>query len=99
MSRDPQASENFWEGSDGQGIYWAISEDGGASWGGQEILVPAPDSLPAWGPVLHTEVCSSDYLDTACVALVASFLTCTEPDRCLQHMVGVQLGLVYCWAQ
>lgn len=51
-----QGSENFWEGSDEQGIHWAISDDGGASWGAQESLVPAPDSLPAWGPVLHTEV-------------------------------------------
>ena len=51
-----QGSEKWWEGSDEQGIYWAISEDGGASWGGHEILLAAPDDLPAWGPVLHTAV-------------------------------------------
>ena len=51
-----QGSEVFWEGSNKQGIFWATSDDGGTSWGGHRSLVPAPDGLPAWGPVLHTEV-------------------------------------------
>ena len=46
----------WWEGSDEQGIHWAISDDGGASWGAQQALVPAPDGLPAWGPVLASDV-------------------------------------------
>ena len=51
-----KGAPKWWEGSDEQGIHWAISDDGGASWGGQEALVPAPDGLPAWGPVLYSEV-------------------------------------------
>ncbi|CAK0763317.1 hypothetical protein CVIRNUC_003045 [Coccomyxa viridis] len=50
-----QGAPKWWEGSDEQGIHWAISDDGGASWGAQQALVPAPDGLPAWGPVLYSD--------------------------------------------
>ena len=55
MAASWQAAPVYWEGSDKQGIYWALSHDGGFTWGQCSLLV-SPDGLPAWGPVLHVEV-------------------------------------------
>ncbi|KAK9823715.1 hypothetical protein WJX72_004851 [[Myrmecia] bisecta] len=51
-----QGSTQYWEGGSKQSLYWAVSEDGGASWGKPQVVVPpAAGGLPVWGPVLHVE--------------------------------------------
>ncbi|CAL8467786.1 g7324 [Coccomyxa elongata] len=50
-----QGSEDWWEGGHRQAIYWALSQDGGLSWGQHKIVVPSSHQLPLWGPVLHVE--------------------------------------------
>ena len=50
-----QAAPVYWEGSEQQGIYWALSNDHGLTWDTCSLLV-SPNGLPAWGPVLHVEV-------------------------------------------
>ena len=45
------------------------------------------------GALCCTQKCAHQALcDTACVALVASFRTCTEPALCLQHMADGTTG-------
>ena len=51
-----QATEKWYEGPADQGIYWAISDDVGLTWGPTRLMIPAEDSLPQWGPVLHFDV-------------------------------------------
>ena len=57
-----QGSPGDAEGSTEQAIFWAISSDGGATWGRHVTLVPPDRGVPVWAPVLHVEV-SSDFFN------------------------------------
>ncbi len=51
-----QATPKWFEGPSDQGIWWAVSDDYGLTWGPTRQIIPAVDSLPQWGPVLHSQV-------------------------------------------
>ncbi|KAK9797082.1 hypothetical protein WJX73_005306, partial [Symbiochloris irregularis] len=50
-----QAAPVFWEGSQQQGIYWAISDSAGLHWNAPELLVRPSEALPIWAPVLQVQ--------------------------------------------
>ncbi len=37
-------------------MYWAVSNDTGLTWGRTEAMIPSPDTLPLWGPVVYSTV-------------------------------------------
>ena len=45
----------YWEGADTMGLYWALSNDSGLSWGPTLLLQPPIDNLPLWGPMLFAQ--------------------------------------------
>mmetsp|Transcript_21707 Transcript_21707/g.68164 ORF Transcript_21707/g.68164 Transcript_21707/m.68164 type:complete len:444 (+) Transcript_21707:2-1333(+) len=49
-----QTSENYYEGSAEQHLYWSLSDDEGQSWKAPQVLVEA-EGVPLWSPVLHQE--------------------------------------------
>ncbi len=61
-----QATEKWYEGPADQGLYWAVSDDVGLTWGPTRLMIPAEDSLPQWGPVLHFDVRPSPVDPQAC---------------------------------
>lgn len=38
------------------GLYWALSNDSGLTWGPTELLQPPINNLPLWGPMLFAQV-------------------------------------------
>ena len=51
-----QGVGKWFEGAQGQSVYWAVSNDSGLTWGPTQVMIPSPDTLPLWGPVVHTQV-------------------------------------------
>ena len=56
MIDTPQGVGKWFEGAQGQSVYWAVSNDSGLTWGPTQVMIPSPDTLPLWGPVVHTQV-------------------------------------------
>mmetsp|Transcript_9983 Transcript_9983/g.18842 ORF Transcript_9983/g.18842 Transcript_9983/m.18842 type:complete len:478 (+) Transcript_9983:213-1646(+) len=48
-----QASSVYYEGNEGQGLFWTTSRDG-EEWTLPSLLVP-PEGTPIWSPVMHSE--------------------------------------------
>ena len=46
----------YWEGADTMGLYWALSNDSGLTWGPTVLLQPPINNLPLWGPMLFAQV-------------------------------------------
>ena len=51
-----QGVGKWFEGAQGQSVYWAVSNDTGLTWSRTEAMVPSPDTLPLWGPVVFSTV-------------------------------------------
>ena len=51
-----QGVGKWFEGAQGQSVYWAVSNDTGLTWGRTEAVIPSPDTLPLWGPVMYSTV-------------------------------------------
>ena len=51
-----QGVGKWFEGAQGQSVYWAVSNDTGLTWGPTQVMIPSPDTLPLWGPVMYTAV-------------------------------------------
>ncbi|KAK9832658.1 hypothetical protein WJX81_008285 [Elliptochloris bilobata] len=45
----------YWEGADTMGLYWALSNNSGLTWGPTQQLQPPIDNLPLWGPMLFAQ--------------------------------------------
>ena len=54
-----QGTGKWFEGAQSQSVYWAVSNDTGLTWGPTEVMIPSPDTLPLWGPVVHSTVRSA----------------------------------------
>ena len=54
-----QGVGKWFEGAQGQSVYWAVSNDSGLTWGPTHVMIPSPDTLPLWGPVVHSQVTKS----------------------------------------
>ena len=64
-----QANTKWWEGAVNQSIYWAVSNDAGATWGPTRVLMPSPEGLPLWGAVQYSAVRPSF---TPCLRITAT---------------------------
>lgn len=62
-----QANTKWFEGAANQSIYWAITDDYGATWGPTRLLVPSPDGLPLWGPVQYSAASLPPCSSPACM--------------------------------
>lgn len=51
-----QGVGKWFEGAQGQSVYWAVSNDSGLTWGRTEAVIPSPEGLPLWGPVVFSTV-------------------------------------------
>ena len=51
-----QGVGKWFEGAQGQSVYWAVSNDTGLTWGQTSAVIPSPDTLPLWGPVMFSTV-------------------------------------------
>ncbi|CAL5221936.1 g4211 [Coccomyxa viridis] len=54
ISAQWQGVGKWFEGAQGQSVYWAVSNDTGLTWGRTEAMIPSPDTLPLWGPVVYS---------------------------------------------
>lgn len=89
----------YWEGADSMGLYWALSNDSGLTWGPTLLLQPPIDNLPLWGPMLFAQArpdrgCCADSGASAHTAALASLqFACrgacrvrSRPYDCTPHL-------------
>ena len=85
-----QGVGKWFEGAQGQSVYWAVSNDTGLTWGQTSAMIPSPDTLPLWGPVVFSTVRPATplvYLHPphphalcTCIAEVLDITTIFAPD-------------------
>jgi hypothetical protein len=69
------------------GLYWALSNDSGLTWGPTLLLQPPIDNLPLWGPMLFAQArpvrgrCADSGASAHSAALASLWFACRGACR------------------